>query len=324
MSDLKDTGSRMAGRARNGADEAWRLTVEAIPEFLGHRCPQLAAGIAYFALLSVFPTAIVLTAAYGLVAGAPGAESEVVSFIVERLPLSGEGTADIRAALESVAGSAGTVGLAGLVGLVYSASALMAAARNSLNEVFEVDEARAPLRGKLVDIALVFGLGGLFGTSLVVALLGGVASGVGKDLGIPGILLDGSLGFVAELLPMAIAAVVFGVALTVMPAHRPGWRDVWPGVLVATLGYKLVQLGFGVYLENFGSYSAIYGSLGAVIAFMVFVYLVAMAFLLGAQYAALWPRARAGELGASGDGPAPPLRQRLAGWLGRLVRNPER
>lgn len=295
-----------------------------MPAFFADRCPQFAAGIAFFALLSVFPLAIVLTATYGLVAADSGAEDEVVAFIVDRLPLRESGTADLRGALEAVATSARAVGVVGLALLVYSASALMAAVRNSVNAVSGIDEARAPLLGKLVDVLLVFGLGTLFALSLAIALLGGVAAGVGEDLGVPRSVLDGSLGVVSSVLPVLLAALVFTVALVVVPAQRRRVRDVWPGIVVATIGYRLVQLGFSIYLENFGRYSAIYGSLGAAIAFMVFVYLAAMAFMLGAEYARLWPRVRTGDPEGPGGGPSQPLRRRLAGWVKRLAVNPDR
>ena len=64
---------------------------------------------------------------------------------------------------------------------------------------------------------------------------------------------------------------------------------------MAAVGFELAQRGFALYLENFSDYSAIYGSLGAVITFLVFIYIAAMVFLLGAEMATLWPRVRAGE-----------------------------
>lgn len=322
MNRGSDRGARIRDRLRRGVDLAWQLTANAVPRFFRDRCPQLAAAIAFFALLSVFPLAIVLTAGYGLVAADPGGDDAVIDFIVQRIPLSEGGTTDLRAALDAVTSGAGRVGAIGLIFLVFTASALMAAVRHSVNAVFGVDEARPPLRGKLIDVALVFALGSLFALSLATALLGGIASETGEELGIPRSVLEGSFAFVSELIPILLAAVVFAIALVVVPARRRRLSDIWPGVLVATLGYELVQVAFSIYLENFGRYSAVYGSLGAVIAFMVFVYLAAMAFMLGAEYADLWPRARAGDL--KGEGPSPPFREQLGGWIKRLAVNPER
>lgn len=268
----------------------------------------------------MFPLAIVLTASFGLFASDAEVRDEVVAFIVDRLPLQDDGADGLREALEGVASRAGAVGIVGLLLLVYTASALMGAVRNSLNAVWDSDEDRPPLRGKLVDVLLVFGLGTLFALSLGIGLLGGVASTVADDLGVPNAVLDGGFAFVGKLLPIALAASVFTVALVALPAGGRALRDVWPGICVATLGYVLVQAGFSFYLENFSRYSAIYGSLGAVVAFMVFVYLAAMAFLLGAQYAAHWPRARAGELEGDGEPSDPVFQQVLDALRGLVVR----
>ena len=317
--------ARLGERLRLGAGHAWRLTENAVPAFFSDRCPQLGAGIAYFALFSVFPFAIVLTAVFGFVVSGPDAKDEVVEFLVERLPLQESGAQDLRAVLDDVAGGAGAVGVAGLVGLAYSASALMGAVRNSLNALWDFDEARPPLRGKALDIILILGLGLMFALSLAIALIEGVAAEVGRDIGIPGTLLEGTFSFVAILLPLVLAATVFTVLLRYVPARHQRWRDIWPGVLVATLGYKLVQVGFSFYLDNFGRYSAVYGSLGAIVAFMVFVYVAAMAFLLGAEYARLWPQARAGEFDPDPDeDEGEPLRRRVLGFLKGLAIRPER
>lgn len=304
------------GRLRRGAGRLWQVTENAFPAFFHHRCPQLGASISFYALFSVFPMAIVLTAVFGLVIGGD-ARDAVVDFIVERLPLQEAGTTDLRSTLESVAANAGTVGAIGLVGVLYSASALMGAVRNSLNAIWDFDERRPPLRGKALDILLVFGLGTLFALSLTIALLAGVAEGVGRQIGIPETLIAGTFSFVSFAVPILLSAAVFTIALRYVPARRQPWRDIWPGVLVATAGYQLAQVGFAFYLGNFARYSAIYGSLGAIIAFMVFVYLAAMIFLLGAQYARLWPAARAGEL--EGDDDGEPFGRQLVDFLKGLV-----
>ena len=324
MNGLSAARARLGERLRRGAGHAWRLTENAVPAFFSDRCPQLGAGIAYFALFSVFPLAIVLTAAFGLVVSGPDAKDEVVEFLVERLPLQESGARDLREVLDDVAGGAGAVGVAGLIGLAYSASALMGAVRNSLNALWEFEEPRPPLRGKALDIILILGLGLMFALSLAIALIEGVATDVGRDIGIPETLLVGTFSFVAILLPLALAAAVFAVLLRYVPARHQRWRDIWPGVLVAIVGYKLVQVGFSFYLDNFGRYSAVYGSLGAIVAFMVFVYVAAMAFLLGAEYARLWPAVRAGELDPDPGEDGEPFGRQVLGFLKGLAVRPER
>lgn len=316
------SGERNGGivaRLSGGASRAWRLTQNAVPAFFEDRCPQFGAGIAYYALFSIFPVVIVLTAVFGLVLNDPGLKDQVVEFIVERLPLQESGGDDLRSALDGVASGAGAIGAVGVVGLAYAASALMGAVRNSLNAIWDFDDSRPPLRGKALDVLLVIGLGSLFALSLAIALLEGVAADLARDIGIPETLIDGTFEFVAELIPVLLAVAIFTIILRYVPARHQRLRDIWPGVLVATLGYKLVQVGFSFYLENFARYSAVYGSLGAIVAFLAFVYVAAMAFLLGAEYARLWPPVRAGELDPDPDEEGEPFGRQVLGFVRGLV-----
>jgi membrane protein len=92
-------------------------------------------------------------------------------------------------------------------------------------------------------------------------------------------------------------------------------------VLFAAVGYELVKRGFSIYLDNFANYDAVYGSIGAIIAFMFFVYVAAVVFLLGAEMAAIWPRARAG--GFDSDEPGPPLSRQIRDALAGLFKRNE-
>ena len=312
----------MARRARARAGHALgrvaKLTERAIDAFFKNRCSQLAASISYYALLSLFPAAIVTAAIFGIVIGDDEARAEVVDFLFDTLPLSeDEGRRDLEEAVDGVTRNTETLGVVGLVGLLYSASALMGAIRNSLAIVWGGERQRPPLRAKALDILLVMGLGLLIGLSLAVTLLRSLAVDLGQDLGIPGRVLDAVLDASGFLIPLALSVIVFAVLFRVVPHPRPRLRDVWPGIGFATIGYELAKRGFALYIDNFGDYSAVYGSLGAVIVFLVFIYVASIVFLLGAEYATLWPRVRAGEFDSTG--PGKPLREEIRDFLRGLV-----
>lgn len=312
--------SELRPRLKRVRAHAAKLTEAAIGGFFDDRCTQLAAGMAYFALFSLFPLAILFTAAFGLVVAGEDARNEVVEFIVERLPLSdGQGAEDIRILLEQVSGSAEALGIAGLAGVLFSASALMGAVRNSLNAVWDLEDTRPPLRAKAFDILLVFGLGVLISASLVATVLQRTLHDAATDLGIDRDLLAVGFDVIGFLLPVLLSVTVFTIVLRIVPEPVNRVRDVWPGIVVATLGYELAKRGFAIYLENFSNYSAVYGSLGAVVAFLVFVYVAAMVFLLGAEYARAWPDVRDEPRGGDGDEEGEPFGSRLLGWLKGLV-----
>lgn len=60
-------------------------------------------------------------------------------------------------------------------------------------------------------------------------------------------------------------------------------KSVLPGAVFATLGMIIASLGFGFYVSNFGNYSVTYGSLGGIIVFLVWLYLISIIILLGAE-----------------------------------------
>jgi membrane protein len=309
---------RLRARAGHAAGRAAKLTERSVDAFFKHRCSQLAASMSYFGLLSIFPAAIVMAAIFGLVIDDDAARTEVVDFLFDTLPVTeDQGRTDLENAVDGVTRNSAALGIIGVAGLLYSASALMAAIRNSLAVIWGTESERPPLRAKALDILLILGLGLLIALSLSVTIVRGFAVDLSKDLGFPGRVLESALDYSGFLIPLALSLVAFAVLFIVVPRPHPLLRDVWPGVLLAAVGYELAKRGFTIYLENFGNYAAVYGSLGAVVIFLVFIYIAAMVFLLGAEFAALWPRVRRGEFDAGGDGT--PLGEQIRGFLRGLV-----
>jgi len=62
------------------------------------------------------------------------------------------------------------------------------------------------------------------------------------------------------------------------------WRRVVPGALLATATWFLITLLYGLYVTRFADYSVVYGSLGAAIATLVWLYMVSMSILIGAEF----------------------------------------
>jgi membrane protein len=103
---------------------------------------------------------------------------------------------------------------------------------------------------------------------------------------------------------IAIATSVAVIALiyhNAVPRTQP-WHTVLPGASLATFMWFFVTMAFGFYLQHYADYSVIYGSLGVAIALLVWMYLISLVILIGAEFnAMLFPRARLGmELTAVG------------------------
>lgn len=311
-----------AGLAGTHIRQAARHALEA---FFAHRSLQTAAGISYYALLSLFPIAILIAAGLALALGDDAARTRTVDLLLESIPLrEGEGRLRLERLLETTAGNAGTFGVVGAAVLMLSASGLMGALRHGVNSAWGVEVRRPPLRGKALDVLLVFAVGIPVVLTLALALLGGLIDALddraSELLGPSGSFLAPLFGAVPAFVSLLLALGVFTVLYRVLPAVESPVRDIWPGALVAALGYQGAKAGFGEFVESFGRFDAIYGSLGAVIALLIFLFIVASVFLLGAEVAAQWPAVRDGRYSEQEASEATrPLRERLRDLGRRLI-----
>jgi membrane protein len=288
-----------------------QLIEHGVGGFFAHGCTQRAAAISFYALFSIFPLAILSVAVLGLVANDTEARNQVVTFFLDRLPLTqGDGRAFLEKAMRTATRQGAGFGVLGIATLVFAASNVMGSIRQALNAAFRVEERRPPAQAKLWDLFGVFVFGLLVTASFALTLVDKV---VDTDTPLVNTLQD-----IGRVVPLLIAIGVFTLLFRFVPAQRPHLRDIWPGVLVAAFGYELAKRGFALYLTHFADYGAVYASLGAVIAFLVFTYITAFIALLGAEMAAEWPCVRAGDY----DGPpGPPFHRQVADWLvGLFVR----
>jgi len=263
----------------------WLLVRRTLGGFTRAGGTRVAAAIAYYALLSVFPLVIALVAGANLVLGVDGARESVVDQIVDALPLSGSGADDLRQVLLDAGRAAGTIGAISILGLLWTASGMMGAIRGGLTAVTGGDEPRPFLAGKLVDLVMVLLTGILFLCSTAMTIATRVAQErVVQPLGLPPV--TGQVLAVAA--PVALAFVTLVALLRFVPAHTVAWSGVWRGAIGGAVALWVLATGFAFYVGNFSRYNAVYGSLGAVAAVLVFVFLAAIVLLLTAAAAACW------------------------------------
>lgn len=288
----------------------WLLAQRTASGFSDAGGTRLAAAIAYYGLLSLFPLVIALVSGVGLVLSDARAQREVIDPVVDAMPLSPEGTAELRGILEgATGGQAGAVGLAGLAGLLWTASGMMGAIRAGLTTVTGAEQARPFVRAKLVDLAMVV----LTGAVLLVSTTVTVVMRVADEEVLEPLGLSGPAGAVIGIAaPIALGFAVLTALLRLVPAEPIPWAGVWRGALGGAVGLWLLTTGFGVYVRNFGRYNAIYGSLGAVVAFLVFVFLAAALLLVVAAAASRWPEVATAARPVDGPGPSRTDRVRRA------------
>ena len=273
----------------------WLLVLwHAIVNFARDRVPQMAAAISYFALLSTFPFLLLALAIFGLVLRDGELQQRVLEEIVEALPIEAP---TIEEALGNLAGSGASMGVLALVGTVIAATALARSLRSSLNVIFRTEQQQSLLRGWLVDLTVLPVLGLLFITSLLLSTVWRFAQAVADDLGFEEVAPLWELGALA--IPALLSFVGLLLVYLLLPNRSLHVLDLWPGALIAMVGFQVGTFAFSIYFENFGAYDIVYGSLGGVIALLAWVYVSSMILLFGAEVAAEASRRR-GEQEAEG------------------------
>ena len=265
----------------------WRaveLSRRALGRYFGRSGPRLAAAVAYYVLLSLFPIVLVVVSIAGAVLTDPGVRQDFVNALVDALPLSEAGADSIDSVIRGVGDNAGTVGAISAVGLVWTASGMMAALRGGLDDLMGGETPRRPfLQGKLIDLAMLVAAGLLLVASAGATIADRVAQEQVVDtLGLPGL----ALAVARVVVPVALAFGVLAILLRWVPSDGPRLRDLWPAALAAAIALWALTLGFAFFVDNFGNYNVVYGSLAAVILFLVYIYVATSLVFMAAAFAA--------------------------------------
>jgi membrane protein len=283
-----DTSTRGAERGREAQKptqippRGWKDVLTRVKaETKNDNVPLLAAGLAYYAILSIFPAIIAAITLWGLFAD-PGQLQQQITSLLQPLPQQAQDA--IRPVLESATTGAGaglSIGaIAGLAGVLWSASGGMAGMIKGVNAAYDEEETRGFL--KVRGLALALTLGALVVGVIALGLIA-VLPAVLDTLGL------GSVGqFLARWLRWPVLFVLVAAALAVIYRLAPDRDDpklqwVSWGAVVATVLWLIGSGLFSLYVSNFGDYGATYGALAGVIILLLWLFLTGFVVLLGAE-----------------------------------------
>ena len=241
--------------------------------------PLLSAGVAFYAMLSIFPALIAVISTYGLVAEPQSATAQVQK-LADIMPDQARET--LTGQLEALTKSAGkglSLGAAlGILAAIWTASAGMKAMIAGINVAYDQIETRKFL--KLRGLALLLTLGAIVTMAVAIGIIV-VLPVVTGLLGPAGRIL---LAIVRWPLLAGLMLVGVGVLYRFAPNRRDAkWRWVTAGSVVATLLWLLGSGVFSLYVNSFATYNRTYGVLGAVIILLTWLFLSSFVVLLGAE-----------------------------------------
>ena len=265
---------------------AWLFLVRLQREFAYDDCMGMAAQIAFYNLLGLFPLMIFLLNIIGLFPLGRALQPSLLKELGAQMPPEAAGFV-----VDSVLGllSAGFPGLFG-VGLslsLWSASTAMGALITTINRAYNIRPRRNLLKQKVLSIWLTLLLAVMWLLAFLIVLVGPrVTQGVFTEMGISSTFWTSARLPMAAILTLASLSILYYLA----PEAKQRFRWILPGAFTSTALWMGASSGFRVFLRNFSSYDVTYGSLAGLIILMIWFWMSGLVFLLGAEINALMKR----------------------------------
>ena len=242
------------------------------------------AAIAFYSVTSIIPVLVIVIAIAGLAFGEEAARGAIVRELSALIGF--DGSTLIQGAIESAynSESTGVALAAGSIILALTVSGVFGELQSALNAIWKIDDRAFSisrlLRGRVVSLGLVIGLGFLLLVSLVIDA--GVAATSGY--------IDQHLRYGALFLTVmqkgasfVLSWTLFAAIYKVLPDKPLGWSDVLFGSLVTSLAIEGGKTLISLYLATSTVISS-YGAAGALASIVLWVYYSAQIFLLGASF----------------------------------------
>lgn len=280
----------MLRRARRIGSEIVDVGREVAVEWREDRATGLAAEIAFWVVLSIFPALLVVGSVLGSLETFLGedlaarAEDRIITEMRDVLGTESNGIID--ATEDIFSGTSTGVLTIGIVLAVFTASRGFAAIVRAMDGAYDIDAYRSWTHERLTGLALAFGTLVVAAATLAMLVVGplfGAGSDIAADLGVGdwfGVAWDWARAPIAFLILIAWAATIYHVG----PLHHTPWRWDLPGAALAAAFWLASSVGFGFYVQVSSSGgNAIYGVVGGVLLLLLWVYVLSLGLILGAE-----------------------------------------
>ena len=273
----------------------WRaIVVRAVKEFLNDNGTMLASALAYSTFFAIPSVLLVVVGVFTLVVG-PQTITSLMAHFSHVMP--GQAASLLGGSLQRLDQHPATgvaMTIVGFVLAIWSTTGAMTSYMTAINLAYERKDGRSFLRKRIVAVELVAAIGFAFLLVAVLLIFGPPIEHVVASHAGP---ISGAVGWIWWIAEWPILVVgllaAFATLLYLGPdvAH-PRWRFITPGSLLATVIWLAASGAFAFYTSAFGSYNKTWGTLAAVIIMLTWLWLAAIALLLGAEINAEAERSR--------------------------------
>lgn len=278
---VSDSRGGDVAKPRDISSNGWRDILLSVKNAVSEdRLSLIAAGVGFFAFLSIFPALTALLSVYGLVSD-PSQVARHIGSLQGTIPASTLQL--IQKQMSSITQGAGSsLGVALVFSVliaIYSASKGVGAMVTALNIALDERDNRGLVKHKA--LILLYTLAAI-GFALIMLGVIGLTTYL-QHLGLPD-----WLDIVIQIARWVILLTLMMVAVTALYAltpsrPRPPIRRVAPGAILATIIWLMASIAFSFYITHFGSYNKTYGSLTAIVVMMLWFWISAFVILLGAE-----------------------------------------
>lgn len=243
--------------------------------------PLLAAGVAFYGFVAIFPAVIALVSLYGFFANPTTIASQVRS-ASQGLP--GQGSDLIVNQIKAItARGRSTLGIGAIVSIVialWSASSGMNKLLTAINAAYDEKQTRTFVKQRLLALALT---AGAIVFMVIMLILVAVVSPV-----LQSVVANEAVRWLLEIARFIVIAALLSGALAVLyrigpQRDAPKFRWVSAGAIIATVLWLAASVGFAIYTSTFGNYAKTYGAFAGIIVLLMWLWLTSYAILLGAE-----------------------------------------
>jgi membrane protein len=269
------------------------VVVRGVKSALNDNVTNLAAAVAYNAFLAIPSALLVALGGFSLLAG-PSTVQSIMSHLSTVMPKSAVQLLGSSLTRTTQAHSGGVVMIVvGLLLALWSLSGAMQTVMWATNMAYQRDETRNFAKKRLIALAMIIACVVAFALVFCLLVLGPEMTGwVGSAIGNTTVV---TWAWWIGQWPILIAGLMtsFAIVLFLAPnVSPPKWQFISPGAVFAVVVWLIASALFAFYTSRFASYNKAWGSLAAVIVMLTWLWLSALALLLGAEINAEAERSR--------------------------------
>ncbi|MEA1997241.1 MAG: YihY/virulence factor BrkB family protein [Gemmatimonadota bacterium] len=266
---------------------SWYYTKNLYLKFLQDDALFLASGLAFSLMICTIPLILIIFAIAGFaLSGSVALWDNTVLYLQQIIPVSSE---RILGHTQSFIRGRKLIGIIGLVGLAFTATRLFAAVRTVLDCVFEVTHVRGIIHGKIFDFAMLLLLGmAIVFTNMALSLLPILFRKIlffQESLASLNLIFESHLFLIVSTF-LLTASLLF-ISYKLFPTKKTRTDSCLIATSIAAVILELIKHIYSYYLSNYPEFNRIYGTLAAIIAMVIWFYLVSLVYIVAAEIAFL-------------------------------------